>query len=190
MPCFTPSQGGLQRHEWASSPALSTVKCLLNKRLLRLLKSSSRAHYHSSGVGCRHLAGRSTRSRSWGPSRKIANKSTLSLSRSSLLPLFPCSFFSLTFTPQQHKRKHPWRLAGLSGVSSGAAERVEGGAGDCVWGAQVTAHLLSDTILINQLLLCHCTTQTGHTPTQTHTHTHTHTLTHTDCDSIQMLLNL
>lgn len=95
-----PSLCGLQRHEWASSPALSTVKCLLNKRLLRPLKSSSRAHYHSSGVGCRHLAGRSTRSRSWGPSRKIANKSPFSLSLSSSLPLHPTpSFSSLTFTP-------------------------------------------------------------------------------------------
>lgn len=101
MPCFTPSLCGLQQHEWASSPALSTVKCLLNKRLLRPLKSSSRPHYHSSGVGCRHLAGRSTRSRSWGPSRKIANKSPFSLFFSaSPSPLF----FIPDFHPQQHKR--------------------------------------------------------------------------------------
>lgn len=124
MPCFTPSLCALQRHEWASSPALSTVKCLLNKRLLRPLKSSSRPHYHSSGVGCRHLAGRSTRSRSWGPSRKIANKSPFSL----LLCFSPLSFSSLTFTPNSTNaiRKHQWRLAGLSGVSSGGGWKGRG----------------------------------------------------------------
>lgn len=77
-----------QRHEWALSPALSTVKCLLNKRLLRPLKSSSRPHYHSSGVGCWHLAGRSTRSWARGPSRKIANKGPFPHSLSLRGPFF------------------------------------------------------------------------------------------------------
>lgn len=160
-----------QRHEWALSPALSTVKCLLNKRLLRPLKSSSRPHYHSSGVGCWHLAGRSTRSWARGPSRKIANKGPFPHSLS--LSAVPSSSLTLTpITHTHHKRMRPWRLAGLSGVSAGEAERVKGTAGDCMWGVQVTAHLLSDTILINQLVLCHCTRQTGHT------HPHATSLTH------------
>lgn len=178
-----------QWHEWALSPGLSTVKCFLNKRLFRPLKSSSRPHYHSSGVGCWHLAGRSTRSWARGPSRKIANKGTFRHS----LSVVPSSSLTLTpITDTHDKRMRPWRLAGLSGVSTGEAERVKGTAGDCMWGMQVTAHLLSDTILIKQLVLCHCIRQTGHTTIHTLTTTpprsHTDALISTKLQQVRELL--
>lgn len=128
------------------------------ERLLSHLKSSSWPHYHSSGVGCRwnvgstwtvQAPGAGLEGPPGGEESPARRGETRALSICSLSAPFPSPSISSV-------RTHAWfsparQGRACQGAPPGAVERVKPGGGDGVgWQYQVTAHLLSDTIVIKR----------------------------------------